>query len=154
MLSGFKREKESKAKSRGYIEKTHDTVILTAERVENLKVENEKTNIRLDQHEHAEENMFKHICSKIEGHTCTQSIETAEIVEELSAAKKEQNGHLKDMEKHLQALQVQGNTSADTLSTILSIAEGRKSLWRELGLVIGAGIGIGGLVFAGLMYWK
>ncbi len=91
-----------------------------------------------------QEEMFTSICEQISSHTCTQSLETKTVVETLVTRTEEQNGHLR-------ALEMQG-------TTLLSIAKGRESLWKEVGIVAGAvtafaGV-ISGIVFGFLHYFK
>jgi hypothetical protein len=143
----WKQEKESKDKSRGYIQKTHDIVIKTESKVDQLEKENEKVNTRLDGNDDSQEKIYDRICDKIENHTCSLSLETESIVSTLVTRTDIQNGHLAALEK-------QGDSTAGTLNTLLAIAQGRRSLWKELGIIMGSIVGMGMLVFAGLMYWK
>jgi|APSaa5957512535_1039671.scaffolds.fasta_scaffold02579_7 hypothetical protein len=154
MLNRFKKERASKDKSRDYIQNIHDSVIRTEEGIKYLKEEHTKTNTRLTEHEEKEEKALLEICDKINNHTCDQSVETKAIVEKLSERTNIQNGHLGDLSEQGKALKEQGDKTEDSLKTLLSIAEGRKSLWKELGIVGTFIVIVGGLVFAGLAYWK
>jgi hypothetical protein len=139
-------ERESKKKSRASIQLTHDIVIRTEERVQYLKDEGEKTNDRLAKHEMNEEEALKDIKKQIEGHTCSLSKETEAIVKTLVDRANKQNGHLAGIEE-------QGVDQKETLDALLNIAEGRKSLWKEIGIVVASLAAIGGLVFAGITLW-
>lgn len=74
-------EKEKKEKSRDYIQKTHDSVIRTEEKVKTLKEDNEKLDERFTKHEHKE-------------YDCPQK----DDIEKLVKAKVEQNGSIERME--------------------------------------------------------
>jgi len=142
----WEKERDCKDRSREYIQKTHDAVIGMGKDIEYLKGANEKTNIRFTEHEVVAKGSLKDVRDMIENHTCTQSLETKEIVQNLVEHQKTQNGHLKD-------LKIQGDTTAETQMTLLLIAQGRRSLWKEIGIVIGSIVGIGGLIFAGITLW-
>jgi predicted RNase H-like nuclease (RuvC/YqgF family) len=75
-------EKEKKEKSRDYIQKTHDSVIRTEEKVKTLKEDNEKLDKRLTEHLNEE-----YDCPK------------KDAIDALVKAKAEQNGSIERMEK-------------------------------------------------------
>jgi|15BtaG_2_1085339.scaffolds.fasta_scaffold25839_4 vacuolar-type H+-ATPase subunit I/STV1 len=124
-------ENKKKEESRALIRNMHDSMIMISKdfayHVNDYK-EHKQQQVKAD---NEQDELFDKICHQIDRHTCTQSYETKSIVEKLVERTKEQNGHLKAVDSHLESVET-------TLSTVLNIAEGRRSLWKEVGVVIGA----------------
>jgi len=81
---------------------------------------------------------LKEIKKEIKESSC--KFRDGEVIAALQDYNKKQNGRLDEIKK-------QGGNHSTMLTTILAIAEGRKSLWKELGIVILCMGAFGGLVF-------
>jgi len=103
-----------------------------------------------DDDEIRHEEIFRDISGKITNHNCGLSLETKQVVETLVKRTDEQNGHLADLAKQGKTRQQQGEETQRSLEKVLIIAEGRKSLWKEIGLVSASLIGVG--TFLALIY--
>jgi len=134
-------ELTKKEESRKCIRETHDAVIA-------LRIESEFRKKEFDEHRLSEdkvfarhEEIFKDISSQIENHTCMLSKETKAIVDALIKRADEQNGHIAEVVGQVTLL------AADS-KEVLTIAKGRKSLWKDAAAVTGSTIGVLGFIAA------
>lgn len=124
-------ENRMKVESRDAIIFTRDLVIRTAEQIKHIKESSEENKSDLKKHQEVSTKITNRIFSKINELKCPQE----ETILALEAYNTEQNGHLK-------VLAEQGTTTQTKLQEVLNIAKGRKSLWKEVGLVAGTVVGI------------
>lgn len=103
----------------------------------------------LTEHIKDEDVIFKDIKENLIKHKCPFS--DGEVIELLKKQNKEQNGHMKDLTKQEKGRQKQLKKlksreierdkeikiNSETLTKILGIAEGRKSMWLEIGVLTG-----------------
>jgi hypothetical protein len=142
-----KQDREERSKFRGFIEKTHDTVIKNQIKLNQLEKENEKVNSRLNDNDKLHDTIVERVCVRIDGHTCTLSLTTEKIVKTLVLRTDIQNGHLADLKE-------QGDETAKVQTALLLIAQGRKSLWKELAIVIATTAAVVGISVGVWQIWN
>lgn len=138
-------EVKKKEESRGYIQRTHDSVIRTEEKVKGIKEDYARTNGRLDKHIEDEEAAFQGITDqlKVLGEADDQCPKK-DAIDELVKAKEEQNGKLGRIE--------------GSVKTILDRTEGKKQAYGTIATisiwVISITAGVSGGVVGGVKLLK
>jgi len=107
---------------------------------------NSRTYKLVEKHIKDEDIRYDKLHKKIEEKQCPHD----ETISLMKIHNEEQNGHMLDLANQSKALLKTVNENGNNITKVLGIAEGRKSVWKDIGILTGV-LGLVALIIFGII---